>query len=46
MGLTLLFAIAGALVLLVTLWAAFQPGMKALAESLTVKRPANLGEAA
>jgi len=33
--LTLLFAAAGALVLLVTLWAAFQPGLTTFSESLT-----------
>jgi MFS family permease len=35
--LTLLFASAGALVLLVTLWTAFQPGLVALGESLTAQ---------
>ena len=34
-SLTFLFAIAGVLVLLVTTWAAFQPGLKAFSESLT-----------
>ncbi|MBI5034008.1 MAG: MFS transporter [Chloroflexi bacterium] len=38
--LTFLFAIAGALVLLVTLWAALQPEMKLFSESLTVAAPA------
>jgi MFS family permease len=34
-SLTFLFASAGVLVLLVTTWAAFQPGLKAFSESLT-----------
>jgi MFS family permease len=34
-SLTFLFASAGILVLLVTIWAAFQPGLKAFSESLT-----------
>jgi MFS family permease len=37
--LTLLFASAGVLVLLVTLWAAFQPGFKAFSESLVQGEP-------
>ena len=36
-NLTLLFSAAGALVLLVTLWAAFQPDLNAFAESLTAQ---------
>jgi hypothetical protein len=34
-SLTFLFASAGVLVLLVTTWAAFQPGLKVFSESLT-----------
>jgi MFS family permease len=37
--LNLLFASAGMLVLLVTLWAAFQPGLRAFSESLTAGLP-------
>jgi hypothetical protein len=36
--LTFLFASAGSLVLLVTLWAVFQPGFKAFSESLAAQR--------
>ncbi len=37
---TLLFAGAGALVLLVTLWSSFQPGMKAFSQNLSASPPA------
>jgi hypothetical protein len=45
-NLDLLFVLAGALVLLVTLWAAFQPGFRIFSESLTAKQPGNTSEAA
>lgn len=38
-NLTLLFTSAGALVLLVTLWAVFQPGLRVFSESLTAAQP-------
>ncbi len=44
--LTLLFASAGGLVLLVMVWAAFQPGMKAFSESLITERLDSQAEAA
>jgi hypothetical protein len=34
-----LFGSAGALVMLLTLWTAFQPGLRAFSESLTTKTP-------
>jgi len=40
-NLTLLFTSAGTLVLLVSLWAAFQPGLTAFNESLTTALPAD-----
>lgn len=39
--LSLLFASAGVLVLLVTLWTAFQPGLKTFSDSLAAQSPAN-----
>jgi MFS family permease len=38
-SLTLLFAAAGVLGLLLTIWVAFQPGLKAFSESLTASEP-------
>jgi MFS family permease len=38
-SLTLLFAAAGVLGLLLTIWVAFQPGLKAFSESLTATEP-------
>ncbi len=38
-NLTLLFTLAGALVMLVTLWTAFQPELRAFSESLTATLP-------
>jgi hypothetical protein len=40
-SLTFLFAFAGVLVLLVTTWAAFQPGLKTFSESLTEEVQSN-----
>ena len=43
-NLTLLFVIAGSLVVLVTLWTAFQPGFRMFSESLTRTADVKNGE--